>query len=221
MDSTNRLQNKGLGAGFPVTLQEAFVKGVYSSVDEATACELDRLHMEDDIIPTCKLGCCQCCRFHILTNIAEAHTLAQYVKRELSRDQINDLLMRTQQWHEWDKFRLGRYTPADINEQTALSSYEHYCPLLVNGGCSAYPVRPFVCRTHFVSSDSLSCFAANDPESTEAVPAKLESIETTTSPYSIAIKDYIENAGVDFSRSQMLLPHWLAVEMGWDFAVIP
>jgi hypothetical protein len=26
----------------------------------------------------------------------------------------------------------------------------------------------------------------------------------------------IENAGLDFSRSIMLLPHWLALEMGWE-----
>jgi hypothetical protein len=25
------------------------------------------------------------------------------------------------------------------------------------------------------------------------------------------------SAGDDFSRSIMLLPHWLAVEMGWEF----
>ncbi|MES0362736.1 MAG: hypothetical protein ABUK14_02185, partial [Desulfobacteria bacterium] len=86
------------GADISVTPQENFVNGVYSSVDEATACGLDRLRSEDGIIPTCKVGCCHCCRYHILTNIAEAHTLAQYVKRELSVDQINDLRMRTQQW---------------------------------------------------------------------------------------------------------------------------
>jgi hypothetical protein len=97
------------GADIPITPQENFVNGVYSSVDEATACALDRLRSEHGIIPTCKVGCCHCCRHHILTNIAEAHTLAQYVKRELSVDQINDLRMRTQQWHEWDNSRPGRY----------------------------------------------------------------------------------------------------------------
>ena len=85
------------GADITITPIENFVNGVYSSVDEATACGLDRLRSEDGIIPTCKLGCCHCCRYHILMTIAEAHTLAQYVKRELSADQINNLRMRTQQ----------------------------------------------------------------------------------------------------------------------------
>ena len=207
------------GADIPVTPQENFVRDTYMAVDEATACGLDRLRSEDGIIPTCKLGCCHCCRYHILTNIAEAHILAQYVKRELSVEQINDLRMRTHQWHEWDNSRPGRYASSNIIERTNLSDYHHCCPLLVNGVCSAYPVRPVVCRTHFVCSHPLYCHAANDPESSEDAPVVLTSVMTATSSFSKGIRDHIENAGLDFSRSQMLLPHWLAIEMGWDFAI--
>jgi len=35
------------------------------------------------------------------------------------------------------------------------------------------------------------------------------------------MKEHIENAGLDFSRSIMLLPQWLAIEMAWEFAVSP
>jgi len=222
----NLIENRNLGmapeefgADIKITLIENFVNGVYSSVDEATACGLDRLRCEDGIIPTCKLGCCHCCRYHILMNIAEAHTLAQYVKRELSAGQIKNLRMRTQKWHEWDNSRPGRYLSTNIIEQTDFSNYDHCCPLLVNGTCSAYPVRPVVCRTHFVCSHPLSCCAANDPESSEDAPVVLTSVVTATSSISMAIRDHIENAGLEFSRSQMLLPHWLAIEMGWDFAI--
>jgi len=212
--------SKKFGADIPITPQENFVNGVYSSVDEATACGLDRLRNEDGIIPTCKMGCCHCCRYHILMDIAEAHTLAQYVKRELSVDQINDLRMRTHQWHEWDNSRPGRRYPlAKVDEQTDLSNYVPCCPLLVNGACIAYPVRPVVCRTHLVSSHPRLCCAVHDPESTEDAPVVLTSIMTATSPFSKAIRDHIENAGVDFSRSIMLLPQGLAIEMSWDFAI--
>jgi hypothetical protein len=203
----------------PITPQENFVNGVYSSVDEAAADALDRLRNEDGIIPSCRLGCCHCCRYHILMNIAEAHNLAQYVKREFSVDQINGLRLRTQQWHAWDNSRPGRYQAAGIDEQTDFSTYEPCCPLLVNGACSAYPVRPVVCRSHFVCSHPLFCSAANDPESTEDPPVVLKSVVTATDPLSIAIRNHIETAGLDFSRSIMLLPHWLAIEMGWDFAI--
>jgi Fe-S-cluster containining protein len=210
-----------LGRYIPTTLEESFVNCVYSSIDEVTTDRLDRLRSEDGIVPSCTVGCSHCCRYHILTNIAEAHTLAQYVKRSFSVSQINDLRLRTQQWHEWDNSRPGRYPSANIGERTDLSSYEHCCPLLVNGACSVYPVRPIACRTHFVSSPPLSCLAVNNPECSKDRPIVLTSIVTDTSPFSMAIRNYIENAGLDFSRSTMLLPHWLAIEMGWDFAISP
>jgi hypothetical protein len=207
------------GADIAITPQEDFVNGVYLSVDEATASGLDRLRSEEGITPTCKLGCCYCCRFHILTNSAEAHVLGQYVRRKLSVDQMDDLRIRTQQWHEWDNSRPGRYPSANVGRQTDLSNYDHCCPLLVDGECIAYPVRPVVCRTHFVCSHPLFCFAASDPKFTEDAPVVLTSVVTATNPFSTAIKDYIENAGLDFSRSITLLPHGLAIEMGWDFAI--
>ena len=101
------MDSEELGTDIPVTPQESFVTDVYSSVDKAIAGELDRLRSEDGISATCKMGCCYCCRYHIIIDIDEAHTLAQYVKRELSVDQRNDLKKRTHQWHEWDNTRPG------------------------------------------------------------------------------------------------------------------
>ena len=201
--------------------QENLVNDIYMAADAAIACGLERLRSEEGIIPTCKLGCSHCCRFHIPTNIAEAHTLAKYVKRELSSEKINDLRMRTQQWHEWNNFMPGGYSSANIDEQADISNYDPCCPLLVNDTCIVYPVRPLICRTHFVRSHHLSCCAANDPESTEDAPVVLTSILTATSTFSMTIKDIIEKTGMDFSRSIMLLPHWLAIEMNWDFAISP
>ena len=210
---------EAFGADMPMTPQEDFVNSVYLAMDEATAGGMDRLRCEEGIVPSCTLGCCHCCRYHIVMNIAEAHTLAQYVKRELSADQIDDLRLRTQQWHAWDNSRPGRYPSAPIDEPIGLSNYDPCCPLLVDGACIAYPVRPVVCRTHFVCSDPLSCGALNDPKSTEDAPVVLASVLTAAGPSSRAIRDRIENAGLDFSRSIMLLPHWLAIQMGWEFAI--
>ena len=216
-----RMGTEEFGADLPMTPEENFVKAVYSSVDEAIARVLDRLRSETGIVPSCKLGCCHCCRYHIVMNIAEARTLAQYVKREFSPEQRRDLRMRTQRWHEWDDSLRGRCPSADMARQTDPSHYDPCCPLLVNGACSAYDVRPVVCRTHFVSSHPLSCHAANDPESAEESPLVIELVVTVTNPFSMGIKDHIEKAGLDYSRSMTLLPQGLAIEMGWDFAVSP
>ena len=201
------------------TPQEIFVNSVYSSVDEAAKHELKRLRNKDCVITTCKLGCCHCCGQFILTNVAEAHALAQYVKREFSIDQIAELMMRTQQWHEWEDSRRGRYPSTRPNVKTDITDDHPYCPMLVKGECSAYPVRPIICRTHFVCSDPTACRPSSDPEYIEENPLALTSIVTMSNPFSMKIRDSIETAGLDFSQSIMLLPHRLAIEMDWDFAI--
>lgn len=209
------------GADMPVSQQEHFVLGVYASVDEAIASELERLRREKGITASCKRGCCHCCRHHILMDREESHALTQYVRRELSSDQITDLRKRTHQWHEWDDTRPGRAPSAKIHEPVDLSNYTRCCPLLVNGACLAYPARPVVCRVHLVSSDPHLCYAVHEPTLKEEAPAVLKSVAVATKPSSSAIKDRIEETEVDFSQSLMLLPHWLAIEMGWSFAISP
>ena len=202
------------------TQQEDFVNSVYSSVDEATERELKRLYVEEGVIPACKPGCYHCCDQHILTNIIEARVLVHYIKHEFSRDQIESLRIRTQQWHEWDETRLGKYRATHINEKFAFPGNQ-YCPLLVEGKCSAYSMRPFICRTHFVCSDSSACRSSNDPEYIKDYPVALSSILVATNPFSLRVRDHIEKAGLNYYASTMLLPHWLAIEMNWDFAISP
>lgn len=209
---------KESGDNVPIASQQDLVDGVYLLVDAAVAGELDRLRSEEGIVPSCRSGCDHCCRYHIVMNIAEAQTLAHYIKREWSAEQIADLRMRTHQWNEWDNSRPGRPS-AIIIEQTDLSNYDHCCPMLVNGTCSIYPVRPVVCRAHYVSSHPRYCSAVNDPELTEDAPVVLKSIVEVVSPLSRIMQDHIEDAGIHFSRSNMLLPQWLTIEMGWDFAI--
>ncbi len=209
----------GCGGDVPVAAEEDFVKGVYASVDEVTTRGLERLCREEGISVSCRPGCCHCCRHHILVNVAEARTLAQYVRRELSVDQMDALQMRTRQWHEWDDSRPGRPGSGGAAGRTDLTRYDPCCPLLVKGVCLAYPVRPIVCRTHFVRSDPLSCRATNDPESTEDPPVVLTPIVQAGRPFALALRHHIENSGSDFSRSILLLPQGLARQMDWDFAV--
>ncbi|MFH2130723.1 MAG: YkgJ family cysteine cluster protein [bacterium] len=202
-----------------IDLEDTFVNGVYSSVDCATRLELKRLSSEEGVAPTCKAGCFNCCGQHILTNISEAQALSHYIKREFSVKQIEDLRIRTKHWHEWDDIRPGRYQRAAAGKQVPFSAHQ-YCPMLVDGKCSAYSMRPVICRTHFVSSAPPACRPYHDPESIQSDPVALKSVLTATYPYSIMIKDRIEQAGLNFCQSIMLLPHWLAIEMNWDFAVL-
>jgi Fe-S-cluster containining protein len=209
-----------LGIDFLDTRQKHFVSNVYSSVDEAAGCELKRLYVEEGIISSCKPGCFYCCGQHIQTNIAEAQALGHFIKHEFSRRQIEDLRIRTQQWHEWDEIRIGRRNVTHSDEQPAFSTYQ-YCPLLVEGQCRAYSMRPLICRTHFVCSNPSACRNISNPESVEDDPKVLATVLVVTNPFLARIRDSIETTGLNFNRSIMLLPQWLAIEMNWDFAISP
>jgi hypothetical protein len=206
-------------AKMAITSRERFVNGVYASMDEAISARLHRLEVDEGLRPTCAEGCCHCCRYYILTNMAEAHTLAQHVRREWAEGQINELRVRTHQWHVWDSSRPGRRVSTKIDKQVDLSHYEDCCPLLINGACSVYPVRPAVCRSHFVSTSSLSCRALNHPGSAVETPVALASLVAAADLFCRIIKDHVEKAGLDYDRTRMLLPQWLAIEMGWDFGL--
>ncbi len=202
------------------TCRERFITDIYARADEAVACTLERLRTESGIRPTCALGCDHCCRQHILTNPVEVHALGQFVRRQWPAERVAALQLRTRRWHAWENAaRLGAGPSSAAAALDGGSGYDHCCPLLVDGACSAYPVRPLTCRTHFVHTPAEACRASNDPHSGTAPPAVIAALVNAARPFAAAVKDYIEQDGVDFSRSILLLPHGLAIEMDWDFAI--
>lgn len=204
--------------GVPVTPRERVVRDVYDRVDEAVGRELVRLHRDEGIVASCQRGCCTCCGQHIQMNLAEAHALGQYIRRAFSLQQIRDLQQRTQQWHAREDARRKGHLPADRINSGALSDEEPSCPLLVERACSAYPVRPIICRTHFVSSNPSACRPAHPiGPSSEPAPVVLTPVLHAAQPFARLLRVDIEAAGMDFSRSVMLLPHWLEIEMSWQF----
>lgn len=202
----------------PVDRDEEFMDRVYAEIDKAADEELDRLHREDGIVPTCGKGCYHCCNQHILTSPLEAHKLARHIRREFSEQQITELRIRTRKWHAWDGRMPGRYPLGNPDSAVDLTDYQHRCPMNVDGACIAYQARPMICRIHYVSSPVLACRTLNDRTLSNTVPVPMASIKTVTQPFSSAVKDRIERSGVDFCRSLMPLPHWLAEKMDWDFS---
>ena len=216
-DDQSVTQSEKAGACLPATPEESFVRAIYASVDEAIACGLDRLLKDDGIVPSCRLGCCSCCRFPILISIAEARTLAHFVKRTFSLEQIESLRIRTRQWHQWDDSLRAGSSSDDLAGQSDDFSRKMSCPILVDEACSAYDVRPLVCRSHFVRSHPLSCKEAINTQSVGNPPQVIESIKAAAQSYTMSMKHCVENTGLDYCRTMTLLPHGLATEMGWDF----
>lgn len=189
----------------PTPWPESFVRDVYATVDAAAGRELARLAAEEGLVPSCRRGCSHCCGQHVVVSIAEAQALAAFIRREFSAEGLLALRERTARWHAWDNARLG----AGIQSPD--------CPLLVEGACSVYPLRPLVCRTHFVSSAPHLCGLQPPPGAPLRPPSALASVVQASGPSARRLQTRIEACGLDFQRTRMLLPHWLAEEMGWDF----
>jgi len=203
----------------PHTPEENFVSRIYHSVDKAARRELLFLRSKNGIIPTCKRGCFECCKQHILINRSEAHALGQFVRRTFSADETDAFRLRTRQWHDWNDNRLGRYPSTGLNQSPDSSGDRPFCPLLVKGSCSAYPMRPITCRTHFVCSSPSFCRFRYNPAFEKTKPLALISVVTATNQFSNRLRDRMNKKRSDFSFETMLLPHWLAIEMCWEFAI--
>jgi hypothetical protein len=202
----------------PHTPEEDFVSLIYHSVDEAADRELLLLQNRNNLSPTCKRGCFECCGQYILINRSEAHALGQFIRRRFSADEKDRLRSRTRQWHIWNDNRTGKY-PLSANPSADSRNGRPFCPLLVDGTCCAYPIRTITCRTHFVCSSPSFCRFSNNHKTANTEPLALTSVVAATKLFSQRLKDRISSNGSDFSLETMLLPHWLAIEMRWDFAI--
>ena len=188
---------------------------MYRVFDKAITKELERLRVKA-IVPSCMKGCYFCCRQEVPLVIPEAHALGQYIKRYFSDNQKGELRKRTLDWFKWVKNELPKHGNTSEDEMEAFYSYGPYCPLLVDGKCSAYPVRPVVCRVHYVSSSPDSCRSYTDTQSAQDEPTGLDTISYAVQPFTMLIRESIEGPGVNFDDVTLLLPQWLAMELGWE-----
>lgn len=100
---------------------------------------------------TCKRGCHSCCYMFVTTSLPEGVAIAEYVAKEWSPNRLQALMKKL--------YAEARYLAKD-----EFSEDEHFvskrpCVFLdtKNGDCTIYPVRPAVCRYHYVVSDPEKC----------------------------------------------------------------
>lgn len=194
---------------------EIFMLEIYREIDRVIAKELERLRQEG-IVPTCQKGCHFCCRQVIPTTILEARVSGQYIKRNFSEYQRDELRNKLLNWFKWVETELPEHTSKAGNEKKAFYNYGPDCPLLVDGECSIYPVRPVTCRTHYVSSNPDSCRPYTDTQAAQDELTMITNILHVVQPFAMYIRNSIESAGINFDNAMLLLPQWLPMELGWD-----
>lgn len=184
-------------------------------MDRDIAEELDIMRGTEGVEPTCRKGCVHCCRQSIPSTRLEAHVIAQHVKRRFSRADRAALRDRLHSWLTWAREELPELVNTGVNEHDAVLEHGPPCPLLEGVQCSVYPVRPAICRAHYVSSDPRCCAPRSDSEALDERPAVMESVHLRTSPHMTEIRKYLERYGLEFDESVSLLIRWLVIELGW------
>jgi len=197
------------------TPHEKFMLEIYREMNTVIAKELERLRQEGTV-PTCKKGCYFCCRQVINTNIPEVHVVGQYIRRNFSEYQRNELRIKMLNWFKWVELELPKHLKKPGDEAEAFYNYGPYCPLLIDGECSIYPARPVTCRVHYVTSNPDICRSYTDAQAVENdEPNMITAISYAVQPLAMHIRKSIESTGVNFDDATLLLPQWLAMELGW------
>jgi hypothetical protein len=109
-------------------------------------------------VPTaCAKGCAACCTCNVAATSMEGLLVYEYLMASGRSDQLQAILRSKPPSRYRPRLSLnqvvalcasGRQPPEEANDATA-----GICPLLADGICSIYPVRPFGCRAMLSSSD--------------------------------------------------------------------
>jgi len=118
----------------------------------------DRLNVsrveQDGIGLVCRAGCSLCCWLRVDVYAPEVFLIADTLRKELPRQELEELLGRLASHAEL----IGRLTVLEHATRNVA------CPLSKNGWCSVYEVRPHTCRRHH-SQDLAACqFTYDHPE---------------------------------------------------------
>lgn len=99
----------------------------------------------------CRSGCSFCCHLRVVTTAPEVFGVVEFLRSNLTSDEFSAFRQRVD---------------AAVDRIEPMSRAEHIhtnvqCPVLVDGRCSAYSVRPMMCRSYH-SVDLNACKSAFD-----------------------------------------------------------
>lgn len=124
-----------------------------------------REQMKHNVTSICEPGCNECCRDYFYISPVEHYTIKHYIVNT-NIDLFNESVTKAKtQYHQLKMQHPNEYHKLEkVNEQTLDDDHEHLkkyarCPLIDRdtGKCSAYPVRPIVCRLHGTSFHENVC----------------------------------------------------------------
>lgn len=163
---------------------------------------------------SCRPGCSSCCSLPVNATYPEAVLAASYIRERFSPDEIRALLDRADEWIAWSGDELSGYANgADL--ASVYSLYGPGCPLLKDGLCSIYPVRPMGCRVHCSTSDPVLCGPDERHNPLYNPSGFIDEVVTEVKPFCLRYRQYLEEMGMDFEASLKPLSEMLVELLFW------
>jgi len=141
----------------------AAIESLYMAIDglnDSITALAERQHMKVD----CHKGCHWCCHQAVYANSYELHYLSERIKAVIPPEKIQ----------RWINSAELKYEKTSQMTEDQIAEYKHPCPLLENGACSVYAIRPMACRI-YLSTSLPSCLEFyRNPDNKANYPALLE-----------------------------------------------
>ncbi len=133
---------------------------LYHNIDQLIDAFIQRCQAEG-ISVDCRMGCAWCCHQAVFATTPEMMVLVNYLRKRFSPEVVAGVVEKTKA----KETNLSSLSPAE----TLKSRYA--CPLLLNGSCMIYSVRPMACRI-YLSSNVQSCIIKHqNPDDAKVRPA--------------------------------------------------
>ena len=139
------------------------VRAMYALVDEVIDA-FTKYAEQHQKAPDCKKGCSWCCFQPVFVNSYELDTLNKYIGGKFPEEEQTAIYGKA----------IGKYSKTKALKGEQLLHSKHACPLLQNGMCSVYEMRPVACRI-YLSTNVHTCkqFYSN-PSGAESIPELLD-----------------------------------------------
>lgn len=124
----------------------------YGRLDAVIASSIAATNTQVD----CQRGCDYCCYYKVSASASEIFLISNHLQTRMPAKRVEEILSAARSNAE----RIGRMTTA----QHLSSNIK--CPLLMDGACSVYDVRPAMCRKHHSLNVTLCRQSFEHPEDT-------------------------------------------------------
>jgi Fe-S-cluster containining protein len=155
----------------------------HAVVDQIFGSELERSGMSI----ACKSGCCFCCYLKVDIHPSEAFLIADYVRANFSPEQKRTVEEKAREnWTKIEPMTLDQHFGSNLP-----------CPLLFDGKCSVYAVRPSGCRMFHAQTVRTCKESFDHPEDLSSPNSEIPDVKIATASAQSGVNEAYKQTGHD------------------------